>query len=150
MSDLKEVTLEDLPDVEAPEMIASRTGRVVYAILGFISLGLGIAGYILPVLPGTIFLLIATWFFFQSSERMYHWVLNHRSFGPTVRAYRAGYGIPRRVKVYAISLMLISVTMSVLFAVDGFTVRVVLIVLAGIGTAFILTRPTTENVLAAT
>lgn len=141
--------VEELPDVEAPELMASRAARIAYAILGFISLGLGLFGVAVPGFPGTVFLLVATAFFFKSSERMYNWVMNHPRFGPTVRAYRAGYGIRRRIKVYAISMMLISVTLSVVFAIDGVAFKVFLVVLAGIGTVFILTRPTTEDVLPA-
>ena len=140
----------ELPDVEAALVVESRVGRAVYKILGFACLGLGIAGYVVPVLPGTVFLLMAAWFFFKSSERMYLWVMNHPRFGPTVRAYRAGYGIRRRVKVYAISLMLISVGFSVVFAIDGAVLRAALLALAAVGTVFILTRPTTEDVLART
>lgn len=149
MSDRHHSTLvEELPDVEAPVLVASRTARIIYAILGFISLGLGIFGVAVPGFPGTVFLLAATAFFFKSSERMYLWVMNHPRFGPTVRAYRAGYGIRRRIKVYAITLMTISVAFSVVFAIDGVALRVFLVVLAAIGAAFILTRPTTEDVIA--
>ena len=128
--------------------MSSRLGRGVYALLGFVSLGIGIAGYIVPVLPGTVFILLATFFFFRSSERMYHWVMTNPRFGPTVRAYRAGYGIRRRVKIYAITLMLLSVGFSIVYAVEGIAMRVFLVALAGVGAVFILTRPTTENVLA--
>ena len=137
-----------LPEVEQPQIVRSRAVRVLYVALGFLFLAIGIAGYIVPVLPGTVFLLMAAGFFFKSSERMYLWVLNHRRFGPTVRAYRAGYGIRRKVKIYAITLMLVSVGLSIAFAVDGAVVRVLLIALAAFGAAFILTRPTTEDVLA--
>ena len=138
----------ELPEVEAPEVTSSRLARVVYALLGFVCLGLGIAGYIVPVLPGTVFLLMATWFFFKSSPRMYHWVLDHPRFGPTVRAYRAGYGIRRRIKIIAVSLMLVSVTISIVFAVDSPAIRVMLAALAAYGAWFILSRPTTEDVVA--
>ena len=131
-----------------PEVMSSRVGRVLYAAAGFVALGLGIAGYVLPGLPGTMFILLAVWFFFKSNARMYHWVLNHPRFGPTVRAYRAGHGIPRRIKALAITLMWTSITVSVVFAIDSFPLRAVLVVLGLIGTAFILTRPTTETVLA--
>ena len=46
--------------VEPAQVVSSRIGRVVYAALGFLCLGLGIAGYIVPLLPGTVFLLLAT------------------------------------------------------------------------------------------
>lgn len=137
-----------LPEIEDAQLTSSRLVRAVYWVLGFVSLGVGIAGYIVPVLPGTVFVLLASYFFFRSSERMYLWVMNHRRFGSTVRAYRAGYGIPRRVKIYAITLMVISVGLSIALAVDHQGVRVFLVLLAGVGAVFILTRPTTENVLA--
>jgi uncharacterized membrane protein YbaN (DUF454 family) len=120
----------------------------VYALLGFICLGLGIVGYLTPGWPGTVFLLMATWFFSRSSERMYRWILNNPRFGPLIRDYRAGYGIPRRIKVIAITLMLLSVGVSVVFAVENGWVRGLLVALATYGTWFILTRPTTEDVLA--
>ena len=141
--------LEQLPEVEAAELMESRMGRVVYAALGFVFLGIGIAGTVLPGLPGTVFLLAATWFFFKSSEKMYLWVLNHRRLGPTVRAYRAGYGIRRRIKIYAITLMSISVAYSVVFAIDSMPIRDIHVALALVGATVILTRPTTEDVLAA-
>jgi uncharacterized membrane protein YbaN (DUF454 family) len=137
-----------LPEVEEAQIVTSRAARVLFTALGFLFLGIGVAGYVVPVLPGTVFLLISAGFFFKSSERMYLWVLNHRRFGPTVRAYRAGYGIRRKVKAYAITLMLLSVGLSVAFAVEGAAIRVFLIGLAAFGAVFILTRPTTEDVIA--
>ncbi len=140
---------QQTPDIEPitdPELLTSRLGRIVYGLLGFLFLGLGIAGYILPVLPGTVFILLAAGAFFRSNERMYRWVLNHRRFGPTIRNYRAGYGIRRRIKIYAVTLVVISVGLSAL-AIDGVWLRVFLVALAAFGVAFILTRPTTEDVL---
>lgn len=137
------------PEIEPasdPELLTSRLGRIVYGLLGFLFLGLGIAGYILPVLPGTVFILLAAGAFFRSNERMYRWVLTHPRFGPMIRDYRAGHGIRRRIKAYAITLIVISVGLSAL-AIDGVWLRVFLVALAACGVAFILTRPTTEDVL---
>ena len=136
--------------VEPAQVVASRIGRAVYTVLGFLCLGLGIAGYIVPLLPGTVFLLLATFFFFKSNERMYNWVLNHPRFGPLIRNYRAGYGIPRRIKILAIALIVISFAVSVLFVADGVVARSVLIACAVGVSVFILTRPTTEVVLGRT
>ena len=91
--------------IEPAQVVASRVRRAFYMVLGFLCLGLGIAGYIVPLLPGTVFLLMATFFFFKSNERMYRWVLYHPRFGPFIRNYRAGHGIPRRIKALAIVLM---------------------------------------------
>ena len=42
--------------------------RIFFVILGFISLGFGIAGTVLPVLPGGPFYLFAAYCFTKSSE----------------------------------------------------------------------------------
>jgi len=139
--------LAQVPDAGPADVVDSRALRALYAVLGFAFLGIGITGVIVPGMPGTVFLLIAAWFFFRSNERMYTWVLDHPRFGPTVRSYRAGYGIPRRIKVIAITLMLLSVSFSVAFAVDNNWIRVLLLGLAAYGTWFIITRPTTEDVV---
>lgn len=116
--------------------------------LGFLSLGLGILGYVVPLLPGTVFILLAAFFFFRSSERMYNWVIYNRRFGHLVRAYRAGHGMPRRIKIYAISLIVLSFVTTIGFFVSGTPIRVLLVLTAIAISTFILTRPTTEKVLA--
>ena len=78
-----------------------RALRVVYRAIGVGAIGMGILGYLLPGLPGTVFFLIAAYFFSQSSPRFYNWLMNHRIFGKMIRDYRAGKGIPRWVKIYA-------------------------------------------------
>jgi len=78
-----------------------RALRVVFRAMGVGAIGLGVLGYLLPGLPGTVFFLIAAWAFGQSSPRFYNWLMNHRQFGPLIRDYRAGKGIPLWVKVYA-------------------------------------------------
>ncbi len=80
--------------------------RAVFVAAGLVAVGLGIVGYIVPGMPGTVFFLIATWFFGQSSPRFYNWVLNHRVIGPLIRDYRAGKGIPGWVKWYASAMII--------------------------------------------
>ncbi len=81
--------------------------RLLFVVGGLIAIGLGVVGYFVPGMPGTVFFLIATWFFAQSSPRFYNWVLNHRLFGPLIRDYRAGRGIPGWVKWYASSMIIV-------------------------------------------
>lgn len=133
--------------LEPARPVANLFGRAVYLTLGFVCLGLGIAGYIVPLLPGTVFLLMATFFFFRSSERMYNWVLHHRWFGPLIRNYRAGHGIPRRIKIYAISLIVVTFAVSIFLVASSLVVQLVLIAIGVAVSTFILTRPTTEVVL---
>jgi uncharacterized membrane protein YbaN (DUF454 family) len=122
--------------------------RVVYAALGFVFLGLGIAGTFIPGLPGTVNLLVALWLFSMSSERMHRWMLANKLFGKQLRDYKAGLGIPRRIKIIAVTSIVTAVGVSTVMFIDSFWLRAGLIVFGLVGVWFVLSRPTTEVELA--
>lgn len=122
--------------------------RVLYVVLGFLFLVLGIAGYLIPGLPGTINLLVALWFFSMSSERMHRWMLTNKYFGRGLRDYKAGLGIPRTIKIIAVSAIVLSVSLSIALAIEAWWLRLLLIAVGAYGVWYILTRPTRETVLA--
>jgi len=82
--------------------------RWAYLALGGLCTALGIAGVILPGLPGTVFLLVALWAFSRSSERLALWLFNHPRFGRTIRAWHAERAIPRPAKIAALATMTLS------------------------------------------
>ena len=115
--------------------------RLVWLVLGLFFTGLGFLGYVLPGLPGTVFILVAVYFFARSSPRFYNFLLNHRVFGQLIRDWRAGLGLPLRVKVLAVAVIVLSIGSS-LFFIDVLAVRLVLL-LCGVGvSAYLVSRPT--------
>ena len=82
--------------------------RPLYFAAGVVLVGVGIAGYFLPVLPGTIWLILAAWCFARSSPKLEAWLVNHPKFGPSVVAWREHGAIPRKAKVFAIGMMAVS------------------------------------------
>jgi hypothetical protein len=87
----------------------ARMKRPVYLALGFTSVGLGIIGVILPVMPGTIFFIMAAYFFGKSSERFESWVLNHPKYGPPVVRWQKYRAINKSGKIAALTGMSIGV-----------------------------------------
>lgn len=112
---------------------------------GGVCLGLAVLGAVLPLLPTTPFLLLAAALFFRGSPRLYHWLLSNRQFGPLIRDYRAGRGIPRRAQRLAILLVWLSLGATVAFVNDLLWLEVLLLANA-IGVTIYLARlPVREN-----
>src|SRR5690606_33186415 len=72
--------------------------RAGFVTLGCLMLLLGIIGAFLPLMPTTIFLILAAWCFGRSSPRLERWLLDHPRFGPVLRDWREHGAIPRRAK----------------------------------------------------
>jgi len=83
----------------------SRLARAGWAGLGFACVAVGAVGVVLPGLPTTPFLILAAACFVRSSQALYDRLLAHPRFGPLVRDFREGRGIPARVKLFALALM---------------------------------------------
>ncbi|MCX7877633.1 MAG: YbaN family protein, partial [Ignavibacteria bacterium] len=60
---------------------------------GFGLVAIGVIGMFLPILPTTIFFILAAWCFARSSEKFYHWLHYNRWFGKYLRTYRSGEGM---------------------------------------------------------
>jgi len=115
--------------------------RHLLQALGWVCVGLGAIGVVLPVMPTTVFLLIALWAFARSSPRLHAWLLNNPHFGPYIVDWENHRVIPVRAKIMAVGMMTASGlwlafgTSAPLFVVLG--VVVVMLCVA----VFILTRP---------
>ena len=97
---------------DLPRTSRHRLVRYLLVAVGWTSVGLGVIGIFLPVLPTTPFLLLAAACFARSSPRFYNWLVNHKRLGPWIRDYLEGNGIPLKGKVYAIGLMWASISLS--------------------------------------
>ncbi len=89
--------------------------RWIYWLLGWTFFGLGIAGALLPVLPTTPFMLLALWGFSRSSPRLEAWLLDHKAFGPSLRAWKAHRVVPWRAKLIAWTSMAASLVYMIFF-----------------------------------
>jgi uncharacterized membrane protein YbaN (DUF454 family) len=73
---------------------------------------LGALGAVLPVLPTTPFLLLTSYFLARSSPRLNRWLLASRFFGPILRDWQQLGGVRPDVKVKAVMIVLLAVSLS--------------------------------------
>ena len=122
----------------------NRVVRLMWGALGTTSLAFGLIGVVVPGWPTTIFLIIAAAAYARSSQRMYDRILANPVFGPHVRRFRETGGMPMRAKVIALALMWPFVAFSLVFAIPTSMhwAQALVLTLALVGTAYILSRPT--------
>lgn len=106
--------------------------RYLYILTGGIAVLLGIIGVVVPGLPTTPFVLLASWCFYKSSPRLQAWLL--QSFlGKYIRDYKEKGGLTTRKRVYIIALMATMVSMSIIFFIPNTTVDIIVGVAGLIG-----------------
>jgi uncharacterized membrane protein YbaN (DUF454 family) len=124
----------------SPRRDANLLSRPVLFVLGWIFLVVGIAGVILPLLPGTVFLILSAACFTRSSPRFERWLLEHPLLGPPVRQWRATGAIPRHIKIFAALSMVVSWTV-LAFTNAPNAVKIASVVMFGAVIAYIASRP---------
>jgi hypothetical protein len=92
--------------------------RAVFFVAGAVSLGLGVAGIFLPVLPTTPLVLLAAACFARSYRPFHEWLIGHRLFGPMLREWHEHRSIPRKVKFTAIAMMVTTLGASIVLLVE--------------------------------
>ncbi|MBN1647998.1 MAG: YbaN family protein [Spirochaetales bacterium] len=107
-----------------------RIKKVLLIFASFLLLGIGTAGIFLPLLPTTIFFLLAAACFLKSSEKLYIWLINHRIFGFYIKSYLKYRAITRFSRIFTIVLLWTTIGFSALFAVKPIWVRILLFVIA--------------------
>lgn len=119
--------------------------KIILTILGLISLGLGILGIFLPVLPTTPLLLLSAALFLRSNQRLYHWLMNHPKLGVYITNFLKHKAIPLRVKIISISMLWITLLYCAIFVAEAWLLRALFIVIAIAVTMHILSYKTLKK-----
>lgn len=118
-------------------------------LLGFIFVGLGFIGIIVPGMPTTVFMILAAACFAKSSPKFEQWILDLPGIGRLVQDHRDGLGMPQKSKAIAITMMVLAVTLSIIFAITSTLVQILVGGVGIIGVWYVGVRvPTKEKVLA--
>lgn len=119
--------------------------RIIFLAAGTILVGIGILGMFLPLLPTTIFFILAAWCFARSSEKFHFWIHNNRFFGKYLSDYMQNKGMTLRSKLFSISFLWAGILISVLFATDILYIRILLLLIAAGVTWHLISIKTAED-----
>ena len=114
--------------------------RILWTIAGGVSLAIGAAGIILPLVPTTPLLLLSAFCFSRSSPRLELWLIEHPRLGPPIRDWRAEGAISKRAKIIALFTIAATFALSVALQLPLHVLLIQAIVLGAV-TIFIAPRP---------
>lgn len=115
--------------------------RLIYVTAGLFFVGLAILGVLLPLLPTTPFLLLASFCFVRSSPGLHAWLLRNRLFGPLLRDWQHHRGIRRRVKISAVVVLLLALSGSAILGASSIPFLILLAALGLVGLTVVLRLP---------
>ena len=117
-----------------------RWSRPLLVALGWVFTALGVAGLVLPLMPGTVFLILAAWCFSRSSPRFEAWLVGHPRLGPHVLRWRQTGAIARRAKLLACGSMALSFLLLTLTSAPPIALATAALCLIASG-AYVASRP---------
>lgn len=107
--------------------MSSRLWRALLVATGTLCVGLGVLGIFLPLLPTTVFLLLAAACYARSSQRFYDRLVGHRWLGAYIRQSR---GMTRRQKASTVALLWVGLGATMIWTVTALWLHLLLV---GIG-----------------
>ena len=117
------------------------TRNAVWIILGWVSLGLGVIGAFLPILPTTPFVILAAFFFSKGSKRLHRWLTTRPYVGPAVVEWERHGVIRPRAKLLASAAILVLFANTLLFVPVPVWIKGVVTAIGAAVLAFIWSRP---------
>jgi len=104
--------------------------KAILIFVGTVCVGLGVLGMFLPLMPTTVFLLLAAYCYSHSSERFHNWLMTNRLFGKYISDYQSGKGISVRQKASTITLLWASIGTSIWMLAATWWVNLLLLAVA--------------------
>jgi uncharacterized membrane protein YbaN (DUF454 family) len=119
--------------------------RYFYLISGILLVAIGVIGIFLPVLPTTIFLILASACFVKSSPKANEWLRNHKVLGMYIKNYQDKTGLSVRAKVFNIIFLWTMILLSAFLLTDKFYIKLILLAIAVGVTIHLLMIKTKSN-----
>src|SRR5687768_4354049 len=108
----------------------ARLFRALLIVIGTLCVVLGVLGIFLPLLPTTVFLLLAAACYARSSDRFYHRVITNKYLGGYIRNHREGRGMRRRDKIVTVGVLWIGIGATMIWTVESLWLHLLLLAIA--------------------
>ena len=109
----------------------------LWVFLGCLFVGLGAIGAVIPGMPTTVFLVLAAACFIRSSQKLYDWLIANKTFGPYLKDYREGKGIPLKAKIVALIMIVGFVSFAVFYAIEVKPIKILVGLIGLIGFLYV-------------
>ena len=110
--------------------------KIIFIFFGVVSFSLGTVGIVIPGLPTTPFMILSSILFLNSSDKLYTWLTTHKKFGKYVLDFKKGKGITFKTKLYAQSMMLLTMSLSLIPISPMFIENLILRITLGMSAVF--------------
>ena len=121
--------------------MTSRVWKAILFTCGTLCVGLGILGIFLPLMPTTVFLLLAAACYARSSERFHRKLVENPWLGPYIRQRR---GLSARQKAVILSVLWAGLVASMVWSTDAIWLRVALALIGAGVTLHVVRLPRLE------
>lgn len=120
--------------------------RYFYLISGILLVAIGVIGIFLPILPTTIFLILASACFIKSSPKANEWLRDHKVLGMYIKNYQDKTGLTIKSKIINISFLWVMISVSALFFTEMLFIRLLLFAIA-VGVTIHLVMVKTKKII---
>lgn len=116
--------------------------KFLFIFIGVVTLGLGVIGILLPILPTTPFILISVYCFAKSSKKLHLWLINTKIYKNIIDKFINKKGMTIKSKL--IIIVPVSILLLFLFIIfSNIWIRIIIIILFVIKIVFFIKIPTT-------
>ncbi len=142
------IQLNDLDkNIHTAKETKNPIAKILWILLGSFFVMIGAIGAVVPGLPTTLFLILAAACYIRSSQKLYDWLIKNKTFGPYLKDYREGKGMPKNAKILAVSMIIIFAGYAVIFAIEDLAIRILVAAFGLIGIFYVTFKvPVTEDI----
>jgi uncharacterized membrane protein YbaN (DUF454 family) len=108
-------------------------------IADYIFIGLGISGIILPIMPATIFFILAVTSFLRSFQKDYERLINNPYIGRYIKNYMERQGMTKSSQIFSISFLWLTLIVSIVVFAKFLWLKILLAII-GIGVTGYISR----------